>query len=126
MKLADLKKGYVDMNAGVWVGDIPLPLFDGIRLKVRRLWNPDYVALHDKLDIPGADPATVTIECLVSACLIDWDGVDDPFSVDAARTMLSDVDIGPVFRSALLYAGQHVADRVKADIEADAKNSLTP
>ncbi len=132
MKLADIKKGYAAMNAGAWVGDIPIPLFDGIRLRVRRLWNPDYVALHDQLSEDNTDLSEaangrrITDECLLQTVLVGWDGVDDPFSIDAARLMLADPDMGTVFRNAVFWASSHVGDQVKADLEADAKNSPAP
>jgi hypothetical protein len=128
LKLSDMKKGYAQMNAGVWVGDIPLPLFDGVRLKVARLWNPAYSALHDKLSEGKPDPLpddvakAITDECLLTTCLSGWDGVEDAFTADAGAALLADPDAGPVFRSALIYAATHVADQVKAQIEADEKN----
>ena len=128
MKVSDIKKGYAGMNAGVWVGDIPLPLFGGIKLKVRRLWNPDYAALHDKMSedktdlSESANETRITTECLLQTCLLDWEGVEDAFSIDIARDLINDPEAGSVFRSAVLYAANHVADQVQAQIEADAKN----
>lgn len=128
MKISDLKKGYAGMNAGVWVDGIPLPLFGGVKLKVRRLWNPDYAALHDKLSDVSSDLSAqanerrITDECLIGACLLDWEGLEDAFSADVARDLLADVEAGPAFRSALIYAAAHVADQVAAQMEADAKN----
>ena len=132
LKLSDIKKGYAAMNAGAWVGDIPIPLFDGIKLKVRRLWNPDYVALHDKLgedktDLSEADnDRRISDECLAETVLVGWEGVDDKFTVDTARVMLKDPDMGGVFRNAILWAASRVGDQVKADLEADTKNSPAP
>jgi hypothetical protein len=128
MKISDLKKGYAGMNAGMWVDGIPLPLYAGVRLKVRRLWNPDYAALHDKLSEVSSDLSAdanekrITDECLLGACLLDWGGLDDAFSADVARDLLADAEAGPAFRSALIYAAAHVADQVVAQLEADAKN----
>lgn len=133
MKLSDIKRGYAGMNAGAWVGDIPFPLFGGIRLKVRRLWNPDYQALHDKLEEERGEVAQVdradtdreiTDECLISTCLLGWEGVDDAYTADAARDLLADPEAGPSFRSAVIYAANHVGDAVKTQMEADAKNSV--
>ncbi len=128
MKFTDMKKGYAALNAGDWVGDIPLPLFDGIRLKVTRLWTPAYSALHDKLgedvtDLSEADnEKRITDECLVQSVLLGWDGVEDAYSVDLARKMIADPDMGSVFRSAILYAAGHLADTIKANLAADEKN----
>lgn len=134
MNLATLKKGYAGMNAGVWVGPIPYALYDRIRIKSRRLWNPDYQVLHDKLSAERSalsaeaqeseqeSERRITTECLLETCVLDWEGIDDPFSVDAARAFLADADAGPTFRNALLYAAAHVADEIKAQLEADEKN----
>jgi hypothetical protein len=128
MKISSLKSGYADMNGGAWVGDIPLPLFEGISLKVTRLWTPAYSALHDELSAENSDLSEaantrrVTDECLVQTVLLDWKGIDDPFSADTARQVLADADVGGPFRSAIIYAATHVADAVKAQLEADEKN----
>lgn len=126
MKIIDIRKGYAQMNGGVWVGDIPMPLFDGIRLKVRRLWNPDYAALHEKLMAaqkePDPEDPVLVNQCLVEACLLDWDGVEDAYSIETARQMMNDPDFGSVFRSAVIWAATRVADRVAAQLKADEKN----
>lgn len=123
MKLSDLGKGYAALNAGDWVGDIPLPLFTGIRLKVRRLWNPDHVALNDKLLADGVtDEGERLKRCLSEAVLLDWDGVEDAFSKDAAAAVLADPDSGKAFEGAIIWAAGQLADKVKASIEADEKN----
>lgn len=123
MKFSDMRKGYAGMNAGVWVGDIGLPLFDGIQLKVRRLWNPDYIALYEKLmGEPDAVEADVVTKCLLDTCLVDWSGVDDPYTPEAARTNMEDPEFGTVFRGAVLWSANKVAAQMKEQIEADAKN----
>lgn len=130
MKFTDMKRGYAAMNAGQWVSDIPLPLFKGIRLKVRRLWNPDYTALHEKLaegkpdPLPADDERAITDQCLVDACLLDWDGVDDAFSPEAAKALLADSepDGSNPFRFAVIWAASNLSDTVKAQLEADEKN----
>jgi hypothetical protein len=133
MKVSDIKKGYAGLNAGVWVGDLPFPLFAGIKLKVRRLWNPDYTALHEKLTaaaapVPGAaadekaGSDAITTECLLDACLMDWQGIDDPFAVNTARDLLADPEAGPSFRNAIFWAANHAGEQMTAQMEADAKN----
>lgn len=128
MKIADFKKGYGDLNAGVWVSDIPLPLFDGISLRVTRLWTPAYSALHDKLSEESSDLSEeanarrITDACLVGSVLLDWKGLDDPFSADIASQLLADPDVGGPFRSAIIYAATHAADVVAAQLKADEKN----
>lgn len=126
---AKVRKGYAGMNAGVWVGNIPYPLFEGIQLKVRRLWNPDYTALHEQLMEQGGDLSeadkdrAATTECLVKACLLDWSGVEEPFAADTATALLADPEFGQTFRNALIWAATHVAETVAAQLEADEKNS---
>ncbi len=127
MKLADIKKGYAAMNAGAWVSGIPQFLFDGERLKVRRLWNPDYVALHDRLSeektdlSEAANESRITDACLAETVLIDWE-LEDPFSAEAVAIALADPVTGGPLRSAILWAATHLGDQVKADLKADAKN----
>lgn len=128
ISLASMKKGYAGMNAGVWVGDIPLPLFDGITLQVTRLWTPTYAALHEKLSADMTDLSAeanekrMTDECLVQTVLLGWKGVDDPYSQETARQLIADPDMGVAFRNAIIWAATHVAEQVKAQLEADAKN----
>jgi len=134
LKLSDIKRGYAAMNAGVWVDNIPLPLFEGVRLQVRRLWNPDFAALWEKLTdgkpdpLPDADQRAVMTQCLAQTVLIGWDGTEDVYSPAAALALLSDdeADGSNPVRMAVIRAANSVADRVKAQLEADEKNSATP
>lgn len=128
MKIADMKKGYAAMNGGVWVKDIPAPLFEGISLKVTRLFTPAYNELHDKLIEDGTDLSEeanerrISNECLAQTVLLDWKGVDDAFSIDTVRDLLGDPELGPAFRSAVLWCAQNIGDTVKKQLEGDTAN----
>lgn len=128
MKLADLKNGYAALNVSDWVGNIPLPMFEGISFKVRRQWNTDWLALAERLgteatDLSEADnQARIERECIAHACLDDWKGIDDPYAPDLAISILADPDAGRSFRNAVLWAANQREAQVKAQIEADEKN----
>lgn len=132
MKLDTLKRGYAMLNAGIWVDDIPQAMFKGISLKVRRLWNPDYRELHAQLSeetsdlSPEGNAERITTACLLQTCLLDWKGIDEPFTAALAADLAADPEAGQAFRGAVLWAANSAGDKVEAQVETDAKNSETP
>lgn len=128
MKFSELSKGYAALNGGDWVGDIPFPLFGGIRLKVRRLWNPEFAARNEELIAAAVakgeepDERAIMNDCLVTCCLDGWQGIDEPYTPEIGAKALLDPEAGGIFRSAILWAAAHLVDKIKADIEADEKN----
>jgi len=132
MKLSDIKKGYAGLNAGQWVDNLPVQLFDGISLKLRRIGNPDFLTMQAKLNEESSDLSSeandqrILKECVISTCLLDWKGVDDPFTIDTARELLADPDLGGPFWNLLLLGLNKLTENAKAALEADTKNSPTP
>lgn len=137
MKLSDIKRDVVAIEQGEWVGDIPE--MGTLRLKVRGAYNADWKRIQLKLmdAVPRQKRAGGRIDqdeldriisiCLQSACLLDWDGVQDengaplPFSKDLARDLLTDAQWQD-FRSAVMWAASQVGSAQAAIVEADTKN----
>lgn len=128
MKVSGLKQGYAALNASDWVGEIPFPLFEGVKLKVRRLWNSEWAALAEKLGDETSDlskdanDVRIERECLARACLDDWKGIDDAYTPELAIELLADPEAGRDFRNALLWCANQREGQVKAQLEADEKN----
>lgn len=136
MKLSAIKTDPDRIEGGGWVDDIPnLP---GVRIKARGIGNKDYRVLEGKLlrALPrglrtgGIDPEDqdrITGRLLLETVVLDVDGLTD----DAGAPLVYSRDLGEqllldpayrVFQAGASYAGAFVADRRKADEEADVKN----
>ncbi|MBS7532128.1 hypothetical protein KHC28_00415 [Ancylobacter sonchi] len=137
MKLSSLKSGVKKSTIGAWVRDIPIDGMQDLALKVRGNRNIDaqrmrgdlLAALPDdeRKDLPAAKSEEIALTVLSEAVLVDWNLTDDdgeaiPFSPEAAREIMTDPDIGSVFRDAVAYAGAVVAERGAENLEADVKN----
>lgn len=127
-KFADIKRGYAGLNAGQWVSNLGIPLFDGVSLQLRRIGNPDYMAMQDKLREESSDLSAdandqrIFRESVVHTCLMDWKGVDDPFSVDTAKELLADPDLGTPFWALIATGLNRLMEDAQAQLEADEKN----
>jgi hypothetical protein len=134
LKLDDMEKGLVALDDGIWVGDLPVAFFEGVRLKVRRLWNADYAKLYGEMTASLArdddgklieDPEAerrITDECLKRTVLVDWDGIDDPCTADNIEKVFVKPKLRQVWRNAIILASTRAADTYTASIETDAKN----
>jgi hypothetical protein len=122
MKVSDLKVGYARLNAGELVGGLPFPMFENVKLRVRRIWNAEFSALHASLIEDGKTDAEAFDECLVSKSLVGWEGIDDAYTPETGKALLADTEVGGVFRSAVIFAATQLGTQVRAAIEADEKN----
>jgi hypothetical protein len=143
VSLSKLRAEQARVVRGAWVNGVSHGLGDDVRLLVRGRWNPDFRALHAKLqaavpnskkvrtefglEISPAESDRIITECLCEA-LLGWEGLretDDgepiPYSKEKARELLTDPDLVP-FRDAVLVATMQVAKEGKEQFEADAKN----
>ena len=138
MKLSDIRIDPAVIEAGDWVGELPFPGMDGVRLRVRGTGNVDYRRLQSKLlkaaSLKRLDPqqeeeaaTAVMTELLAKTILIGWDGIvqddDAPlaFTPDLAAQLLADPEMR-VFRDAVIYAGNQIASRRKTQKAAYEKN----
>jgi hypothetical protein len=145
MSLAKIRAEGKRAIEGAWVNGQIHGLGDELQLKVRGRWNPEFRALHAKLqaqvpnsrktrtefgmEITPAEGDRIITECLIETVLVDWKGLtltdDDPeqlpFSKEKARELLTDPELAP-FRDGVLIASGHVAKEGKEVFEADAKN----
>lgn len=118
---------------GVWV-----PLGDGAKVKVARWNNPTHKALIEKLrrpfrslmmsgrELPDDKAEQITIESMVEAILLDWEGFVDendnplPFSKAASKQLLTEVKDFRDLISGLSVSGETFR---KQEVEDIAKNS---
>jgi hypothetical protein len=144
MSLAKLRAEQGRVVHGAWVNGDTHGLGDDVRLRVRGRWNPDFRALHAKLqgavparkkvrtefglEVTPAESDRILTECLIETALLDWEGIretDDgeviPYSKEKARELLTDPMLTP-FRDAVLIATMQVAKEGKETFEADEKN----
>lgn len=129
------------IDGGQWVGDIPLPEFEGVRLKVRGLKS---IAYQDELarqlrTIPRSDrerDGSVKLHAMIAcqkramsrSILLDWSGLSS-----AGEELKYDKDIAfrwltnrktEFFADAVTWAAQAV-DRDEAEIKEEiVKNSV--
>jgi len=123
-------------DGDAWVDTIPG--MGTLRLKVRGSDNVDWRRIQSKMvaavpqnkRINGIDPDEIdriTGVCLQSACLLDWDGVEDAdgkplaYSKEQAAELLTNPAFRE-FRDAVLWAANVVGKQAAAGLEADAKN----
>lgn len=124
MKLEDLSKIDTLVQDGGWVGNLRnLP---GVRLKVRGEMNTDYQRRAAELyaEVPEQERARpeaverIETALLHETVLIDWNGIEEPFTPENALQALQ----SPVFRRAVQIASRAVGEIGAASLEADAKN----
>lgn len=137
MKLSEIKRDVQAIEQGQWVGDIPeMP---GLRLKVRGQNNADWRRIQSKLvaDVPRYkriggridqdEQDRISSTLFQSACLIDWDGLEDdegnaiPYSKDKAGDLLTLPEFR-AFRDAVAWASTLVGDATQADATDATKN----
>lgn len=137
MKLSAIAVDTAVIEQGDWVDNIPdLP---GIRIKAKGTNNAAYRLLERKLllGIPRSqrvdglsivDQDRIAATLLVETIIIDIDGLteDDgttpiPYTKVLGAKLLSDPDYRVLLQAAA-FAGAMVAERRKADVDADVKN----
>ena len=139
MKLSDIRIDTQAIEEGDWIGDLPFPGLEGVRLKVRGTGNADYRRLQSKLlrgiAAKGLTPdreeeaaAAATVELLHKTVLLDWDGIFQEdglaplaFTPDLAAQLLADPEMR-ILRDAVIHAGNLVAARKKKAQGAAEKN----
>ncbi len=132
MKLDMMERGLDALAEGAWVGELPFPFLEGVSLRVRQLWNPDYAVLFGELsaDLPkdeagklsAADHEQVTDQCLRDTVLVDWRGIDDECNAEAKALVFSGERMRETWRAAIIWSASQVFDTVSASLKADAKN----
>jgi hypothetical protein len=140
MKMSELAVDADRQENGAWVDDIPE--VQGLRLKVRGSNNVDWRRLQAKLmdAVPRKkklggrlDPDEqdrIISSCLLSACLLDWDGLEDddgkplPYSKAMAQKLLTEPQYRR-FRDSVVWAASIVAENLTIDQEEIAGNLLT-
>lgn len=142
MKLSDAAIDVDKVENGAWVEN--LPEMDGLRIKVRGLWNSQWRKMSDKLmqavprnrrlngNLDVEDRERIYNACLRETCLIDWDGLfeDDgvtpiPYSKQMAATLMNDPQYRK-FREAVSTAAQNVGEKQAHELEEDAGNFSRP
>lgn len=137
MKLSAIKVDSARAEQGAWVGDIPE--MGDLRLQVRGLRNADARRLRAKLlaAVPRDQRANgrlspaaadeIDARVLSETILVDWQNLTDendaplPFSREKALELLSNPDF-VVFRDAVAYAANVVAEGLADQAEADQGN----
>jgi hypothetical protein len=130
MKLSDITLDSERQEKGAWVEEIPE--LEGLKLLVRGINNTDWRRLQAKLieAIPRKKRMSGRIDtdeqdriqstCLLSACLLDWDGLEDddgkpiPYEKDMARKLLFSPEYRK-FRDGVVWAANMVAEQTSED-----------
>ncbi|WP_316172411.1 hypothetical protein [Bradyrhizobium sp. SZCCHNRI2049] len=135
MKLSDIAVNPALIEQGDWVDN--LPDMPGIRIKARGMGNADYRKLEAKLirEIPRAqrleglapkDQDRILGRLLLETVVLDVEGLEDDNGPMAySRALGEQLLLDPQFqrfRAAAATAAEIVAQRQKAETEADAKN----
>jgi hypothetical protein len=140
MNLASVRAEQSKALHGAWVPPDKHG-FEGVHLKVRGRWNPDFRTMEATLAasvlrdgrLPGgellpAESERIMNECLVETALLDWSGLREsedseplPYSKEKARELLFDPLLRP-FRDAVLSAAIMVARDGQDTLEGDLKN----
>lgn len=132
LKIASLKADLNRENDGDWV---EYPAWDGVSFKVSGFRKPEYQVERDKvfrrlsrehkgkpvpLDVQRAALGPVIAQHL----LHDWKGLDEPYSGDRARELLSQPEFR-VFYEAVEWCCNDIAS-VNAEFEEDAAKNSGP
>jgi hypothetical protein len=130
MKLSDIALDSERQEKGAWVEEIPE--LEGLKLLVRGINNNDWRRLQAKLietmprkkrisgRIDPDEQDRIQSTCLLSACLLDWDGLEDddgkpiPYEKDMARKLLFEPEYRK-FRDGVVWAANMVAEQTSED-----------
>lgn len=130
MKLSDLTVDTERQEKGAWVDNIPE--LEGLKLLVRGVNNADWRRLQTKLieaiprkrrivgRIDTDDQERIQSSCLLNACLLDWDGLEDddgkPIAYDKelARKLLFEPEYR-AFRDGVVWAAMIVAEQTNEE-----------
>lgn len=138
MKISSIKTDPAKLEQGVWIGDIPD--FEGVRLKVRPISNPDYRQLYGQLvettprhlkrggQVKDYDTrVAIGARCLADTVLIDWEGFEDddgkPLAHDAetAKAWLLDPEM-TAFRDAVAWCANVAEEEARVGFKDNAGN----
>lgn len=116
-----------NLEAGGWMDDLPnLP---GVAVKVRGIFNSDYTRRYGEVR-EGLTPEQLAdaklmkdldAELILDTILLDWSGMDEPFTRDAAKELLTNPEF-EVFLRGVNWAANVVASRGRETLEASVKN----
>ncbi|MDO1582431.1 hypothetical protein [Rhizobium oryzicola] len=132
LKIASLKANLARENNGDW---IEYPLWEGVEFKVSGFRKPEYQAERDRIfrklarDHKGK-PVPVDVQraalgpIMAKHLLHDWKGLDEPYSEDRARELLSQPEYR-VFYDAVEWCCNEIAS-VDAQFEDDAAKNSVP
>lgn len=130
----------LDLADGEWIDSIPLPGFEGVKLKVRSANYRPYTRARDRgfRAVSAAQNSEewedaiwrVGGEAMARHLLLDWKGISlgkkvTKFDPDLASKLLTANDphgIGEAFRRAVDWASSEVARRLREKTDALAKN----
>jgi hypothetical protein len=130
MKLSDITLDSERQEKGAWIEEIPE--LEGLKLLVRGTNNNDWRRLQAKLieAIPRKKRMSGRIDmdeqdriqstCLLNACLLDWDGLEDddgkpiPYEKDTARRLLFEPEYRK-FRDGVVWAANMLAEQTSED-----------
>lgn len=139
MKLSDIRVDAAAIEAGDWIGDLPFPGLEGVKLRVRGIGNSDYRRLQSKLfrDLSkrvGAADVTddlgegITNELIAKTVWLGCEGIFEEdgttaiaFTPELALQLLSDPELSTL-RNAVTYAANLLTSRRKASAEDAKKN----
>lgn len=132
LKIESLKVDLARENNGDW---IEYPAWDGVSFKVSGFRKPEYQAERDRVfrklsrDFKGKpvplDAQRSAIGPLIAKHLLhDWKGLDEPYSDDRARELLSLPEYR-VFYEAVEWCCNEIAT-VNADFEEEAAKNSAP
>lgn len=132
-KLSSLKANLTREREGDWEDSLKFP---GVRYRVRALTYPAYrlarATLGKKLfkeyrgrDVPDDVMATEVGKLFAEHILLEWDGLDVPYSQDVALETLSEPEYREVV-SDIEWAANSLATVEAETVEDAAKNSARP
>lgn len=133
VKLSSLRADTAREEAGDW---ITIPDLPGVRLKVRSLQSVSYVSARDVLiqrlartyrgkPTPQDVQTREFGKLYADHILLDWEGFDEPYSIERARDLLTD----PEWRRLvghIEWAAGTLAEMESESLETAAKNSAAP
>jgi hypothetical protein len=127
----DIRETNSKIEQGAWIKNLPdLP---GVEVRVRGIPNSEYSKFVAKIrgnysQHELADESVqeqIFVQALAECVLIDWKGIDDPFSKETALDYLTDPTMA-VFRRAIDWATGQVTRTSYNGLDADLKNSSGP
>jgi len=135
LKLASLKADLAAERDGEWIeltGFTGLVDLDGVKLKVRSLLYPPFQqafeaaqrklsARHGNRRVPEDELAPIVGALYAEHLVLDWSGIDIPYSADVAREQLMDV-ANREWRAYVLAAASRVGSAKHEYIQDVEKN----